>query len=35
MHSHFTSLLFDLKELTISSIENVQDDFLIHVQPID
>ena len=35
MHSHFTSILFDLKELTISSVENIQDDFLIHVQPID
>lgn len=35
MHSHFTSLLFDLKELSISSIENVQDDFFIHAQPTD
>ena len=35
MHSHFTSILFDLKELTISSVENIQDDFLIRVQPID
>lgn len=35
MHSHFTSLLFDLKELSISNIENVQGDFFIHVQPTD
>lgn len=35
MHSHFTSLLLDLKELSISNIEKVQDDFLIHVQPVD
>lgn len=35
MHSHFTSILFDLKELTISNIEKIDDYFLIHVQPVD
>ena len=35
MHSHFTSILFDLKELTISNIENVHGDFFIHAQPTD
>ncbi|PMC37489.1 transposase [Bacillus sp. UMB0899] len=35
MHSHFTSDLFDLKELSISTIENREDDFFIHVQPMD
>lgn len=34
MHSHFTGLL-DFKELSISNIENVQDDFFIYVQPTD
>jgi len=33
MHSHFTSILFDLKELTISHVEKEHDAFLIHVQP--
>lgn len=35
MHSHFTSLLLDLKELTISNVENINDDFYIHVQPVE
>lgn len=33
MHSHFTSLLLDLKELSISNVENIQHDFFIHVYP--
>ncbi|HEY2494052.1 MAG TPA: hypothetical protein VGI33_14255 [Paenibacillus sp.] len=35
MHSHFTSPLLDLIEPSISNIENVRDNFFIHVQPID
>ncbi|HJV15873.1 MAG TPA: ISL3 family transposase [Bacillales bacterium] len=35
MHSHFTNLLIDLKELSISNIENVHDQFFIYVQPND
>jgi transposase len=35
MHSHFTNLLLDLKELFISHVEKVHDDFFIYVQPID
>ncbi|MEK4404831.1 transposase family protein [Sporosarcina sp. FSL K6-6792] len=35
MHAHFTSLLLNLKEITITNIVNVQDDFYIYVQPTD
>lgn len=35
MHSHFTSLLLDLKELFISSVEKINDDFYIHAQPVE
>lgn len=35
MHSHFTNLLLDLKELSISHVEKERDDFFIHVQPIE
>lgn len=35
MHSHFTNLLLDIKELSISDVEKVEADFWIHVQPTD
>lgn len=35
MHSHFTSFLLDLKEPTISNAENINDNFHIHVQPVE
>lgn len=35
MHSHFTNLLLDLKELNISDAEIRHDEFFIHAQPTD
>jgi transposase len=35
MHSHFTNLLLDLKELSISRVEKEHHDCFIHVQPND
>ncbi|MGE6370978.1 transposase family protein [Planococcus kocurii] len=35
MHSHFTNLLLDIKELSISDVQKVDADFRIHVQPTD
>ncbi|MGM0877725.1 MAG: transposase family protein [Bacillota bacterium] len=33
MHSHFNSILLDLKELTIFQVEKTDEDFFIHVKP--
>lgn len=35
MHSHFTNLLLDIKELSISDVQKVDADFWIQVQPTD